>query len=48
MAERCGQSSGTLSDCVFSQPFWEPFGEHVGEEEEEREAREDQEKGGGG
>ena len=46
MAERCGQSSATLSDCVFPQPLWEPFGEHVGEEEEKE--GEDQEKGGGG
>ena len=44
VAERCGQSSATLSDCVFPEPLWEPFGEH-GEEEEEGE---DQEKGGGG
>ena len=34
MAERCGQSSATLSDCVFPEPLWEPFGEHGVEEEE--------------
>ena len=42
VAERCGQSSATLSDCVFPEPLWEPFGEH-GEEEEEAEAEEEEE-----
>ena len=28
---------GTLSDCVFPQPLWEPFGEDLGEEAKEDE-----------
>ena len=43
VAERCGQSSAKLSDYVFPQPLWKPFGEHLGEEEEEEKG---EEKGG--
>ena len=48
MAERCGQSSATLSDCVFPQPLWEPFGEHVGENEHEEEDEDDEYREEGG
>ena len=32
VAERCGQSSATLSDHVFPESVWKAFGEHVGGE----------------
>ena len=38
VAELCGQSSAKLSDYVFPQPLWKPFGEDVVEEAEDGEA----------
>ena len=37
-----GQSSAKISDCVFPQPLWKPFGEQLGEEEGRERAEKDQ------
>eukprot|EP00959_Pyramimonas_sp_CCMP1952_P066446 1387264-Pyramimonas_sp.AAC.1 len=33
VADRCGHGSAKLSEYMFPQPLWKPFGEYVGEKE---------------